>query len=149
MSFMPFTKTILRNLVSKPATRAYPIEKRAPFTGARGHIAIDIDACIYCGACMRKCPTGAIATEKPGRTWQINRLRCIQCNACVSVCPKKCLFMRPDYTPPTTGQQVDRFHSDAPPAPLPVKKPVPTAPATTGSNGPTGRTGQEDSLPHA
>ena len=132
MSFMPFAKTILRNLVSKPATQMYPIQKRTPVVAARGHIAIDIDACIYCGACMRKCPTHAIATEKPGRTWQIDRLRCIQCNACVGVCPKKCLYMRPDYTPPTVGQQVDRFHSDALPAPV---KPVsnstgsPSAPA--------------------
>jgi ech hydrogenase subunit F len=111
MAFVPFAKTIFKNLVSKPATRLYPVTARKPFDRTRGHIEIDIQQCIFCGLCDRKCPTHAITVTKADKGWSIERMRCIQCNSCVEVCPKKCLNMDQQYTRPAPGKVVDTFHA--------------------------------------
>ena len=49
MAFMDFTRTALKNLFSKPATRQYPQEPREYPARSRGHVEIDMDACILCG----------------------------------------------------------------------------------------------------
>lgn len=91
----PFTigKLIIKSLAKKPATLNYPMQPAEPKEGTRGHVEIDIDACIHCGICMRKCPTGAITVSRPEKTWTIERLECVQCRSCVDNCPKKCLTM--------------------------------------------------------
>ncbi len=109
MSIMNFALTVLRNLRSVPATRMYPVTKRAAFQRTRGSIGISIRDCIFCGQCQRRCPAAAIAVDKPERTWTINRLKCVQCNSCVEVCPKKCLTMRNAYTQPSLEQSVEVF----------------------------------------
>ena len=42
------------------------------------------DSCNACGACVRKCPVGAIQPD----TLKINENKCLRCYACVKVCPK-------------------------------------------------------------
>jgi formate hydrogenlyase subunit 6/NADH:ubiquinone oxidoreductase subunit I len=85
-------ENVLKNLVSKPATRMYPFEKREPFQDSRGHISgCDIDKCIFCGICQRKCPADAIVVNKAEKSWEINQFKCVICNACVETCPKKCI----------------------------------------------------------
>lgn len=114
MGIMKFTKVVLQNLFRKPATRMYPVSKRAYFANTRGHIAIEIESCIYCGICVKKCPTHAISIDKGTKCWSIERLKCIQCNSCVETCPKKCLTMENAYTPPVTGSVEDlkeSFHA--------------------------------------
>lgn len=90
-------KTVLMSLFGKPATRLYPFETREPFALTRGHIEIDIESCIFCSICQKKCPTDAITVDRLAQTWAINRLACIQCNYCVESCPKKCLSMNNQY----------------------------------------------------
>ena len=97
MNIMNFTRVALKNLFSKPATRPYPLAPREYPQRTRGHVAIEMDACILCGMCMRKCPAGAIEVDRAARTWSIERFGCIQCNSCVESCPKKCLRMEPSY----------------------------------------------------
>lgn len=111
MGIMRFSKVVLKNLISKPATRMYPIKKRASFERTRGHIDIEIDKCIFCGICVKKCPTHAINVEKSQKLWAIERLRCIQCGSCVENCPKKCLSMKNEYTAPSTGSVKDEFNA--------------------------------------
>jgi ferredoxin len=41
-------------------------------------------SCNKCGACVRKCPVGAIDLE----TLEISENECLRCYACVKVCPK-------------------------------------------------------------
>jgi formate hydrogenlyase subunit 6/NADH:ubiquinone oxidoreductase subunit I len=106
---MKFTPVVLRNLFSKPATRLYPFVKRTPYKNTRGSVGIDINSCIYCGICQKKCPTDAIVVAKADRLWQIDRMRCIACSACVDACPKKCLTMDGAYAPSATAKNADRF----------------------------------------
>lgn len=103
------TKTLFKSLAGKPATVRYPYEKPRIYERTRGHIDIDIDACIHCGICQRRCPANAIEVSKPNLSWSIERMRCVQCNSCVEVCPKKCLTMSNTYTAPTGEPVKDVF----------------------------------------
>ena len=107
MGIMNFTGTTLKNLFSKPATKLYPSVPQDYKERTRGHVVNDIDTCIFCGMCMRKCPTGAIKVDRNTRTWQIDRMNCVQCACCVKNCPKSCLSMGKEYTTPSTEKTVD------------------------------------------
>jgi ech hydrogenase subunit F len=109
MSITAISKLILKTLFRKPATRRYPAVKRDLYARTRGHIRIDIDACIFCGMCSRKCPTKALAVSKDERSWTMDRLRCIICGYCTEVCPKKCLYMENAASAPATGKATETF----------------------------------------
>jgi len=104
MSIFTFWKTILKSLISKPATLMYPFIPRKFYPNTRGSIKNKIEACIYCGLCQRKCPTAAIVVSKPDKKWQIDIMRCVTCNACVEVCPTKCLSMENHYSAPVSKE---------------------------------------------
>lgn len=86
-------RSVLGNLFKKPATVGYPLAPKIVRPTARGHIAIAIDQCIFCGLCVRKCPTGALTVARPEKRWSIRRFECVLCGGCVECCPKKCLTM--------------------------------------------------------
>ncbi|NTV90760.1 MAG: 4Fe-4S dicluster domain-containing protein [Clostridiales bacterium] len=88
---------IIRNLASKPATRIYPKERREPFANTRGHIGIDIEKCIFCGICAKKCPSNAIKVERKEMSWEIDYYICLICGACAEACPRKCINIKEDY----------------------------------------------------
>lgn len=90
---------VARNLFSKPATRKYPMVKREPFKDVRGRLDNDIDKCIFCGICERKCPSNAIKVSKTEKSWELDPFKCIICSSCIDSCPKKCLYMHDDYKP--------------------------------------------------
>ena len=100
---------ILRSLFKKPATLMYPIQPREWTECTRGRIEIDIDKCIFCGICARKCPTDAIEVDRGAKSWTIARMGCIQCSCCVEVCPKDCLENIAGYTAPDMKKIVDTF----------------------------------------
>ncbi len=111
MAHVSFAKVISRSVLSRPATRLYPFEKRPFFKATRGAVSIDMDKCILCGICQKRCPTGAITVTKAAKNWQINRLRCISCAACVDACPKKCLWLQTAYSPAVVQKgDDDTFH---------------------------------------
>lgn len=105
--YLPFAKTVLKNLFSKPATTAYPFVPKEYPTRSRGHVEIHIDDCIMCGMCMRSCPPGAIEVKRAENTWTINRFDCVQCGYCVEKCPKKCLSIVPGYQTPGDKKYID------------------------------------------
>lgn len=109
MAFMDFTRIALKNLFSKPATRQYPEVPRTYPANSRGHVEVDMDACILCGLCSRKCPSGAITVDRGAGTWSIDRMGCVQCGDCTTGCPKHCLEMKPGYTPPGPKKLVDIY----------------------------------------
>lgn len=100
MRSFTMTKTVTKNLVKGPATLMYPKRKRVYTRITRGSVEIDIQKCIFCGICSKRCPTDAIVVTKECKEWEIDRLKCCACNLCVEVCPKKCLSMTNQYTPP-------------------------------------------------
>ena len=59
MSLLTFAKTALGSMVKQPVTVCYPQEKLAAPERLRGHIVNDMDVCICCGMCARRCPAGA------------------------------------------------------------------------------------------
>jgi len=117
MSVINFSKTVLHNLFSKPATRMYPQIPREYPERTRGQIGIKIEDCIFCGICQKKCPTGAIGVVRETKNWSINRFGCIQCGECVGVCPKKCLTMLQTYAEPNAVKTRESFAQILKPAP--------------------------------
>ena len=85
MGIMDFTSQAIKNLFSKPATSSYPQVARVYPEASRGHVEINIDDCIMCGACAEGCPVSAIS-EGDGK-YVINADECISCGSCADVCP--------------------------------------------------------------
>lgn len=103
---MQFTSTVIKNLFRKPATRKYPYEVREPFPNYRGELVIDIDKCIFCGTCSRKCPSQCIVVDKAAGTWQCDPHACVYCGVCRDNCPTKCLSMKDVHRKPVTEKTV-------------------------------------------
>lgn len=106
----------MSSLFKKPATLMYPVIPRKWQERTRGHIEVDMEACILCGICSKKCPTNAIEVSRDEKTWSIERMQCIQCSCCVEVCPKKCLFNKNEYTTPDVNKITDTFKKPDEPA---------------------------------
>ena len=62
------------------------IFRRDELTGPReGKIETDVDACMACGVCVRKCPTEALRLEKD--EVKVDTNKCILCGECDIICP--------------------------------------------------------------
>lgn len=55
--------------------------------GPHLHLAIDSSRCVACLACVRVCPTDAIALPPEARTVEILEEHCIRCGECLPSCP--------------------------------------------------------------
>ena len=103
---MSMWRSALRNLVSKPATRLYPSVPADLAPDTRGRVVYDMDKCIFCGLCERRCPTNAIKMDKAEKTQTVSRARCIACKVCVENCPTDAIEMIPEYAPPATAPEL-------------------------------------------
>lgn len=99
-------KVILSNMFSKPATRQYPFEKREPFAKSRGHLVANLEDCIYCNLCAKKCPSDCIKVDRQEKTWELEPYACIVCGICAEVCPKKCLSLEGEHRSPVYTKEV-------------------------------------------
>lgn len=102
--------TALKNLFRKPATRLYPKTPYIPREATRGSIRLDYAGCNFCTLCEKRCPSSAITVDRPGKIWEIDRLRCIVCGYCVEVCAKECLFIDEHYTAPLLAAEKPSAH---------------------------------------
>ena len=76
---------VFGHLFKRYATRLYPLEGAKVPDGFRGRLYHLESKCIYCGACQRVCPTGAIKVEV-NKSWAYDPRKCIYCGACQEVC---------------------------------------------------------------
>ena len=113
MCLLGMTKTVLKNLFTGPTTERYPFTPKTFLAGTRGKLDIEIEKCIYCGICQRKCPTAAITVTKEPKLWTVKRMSCISCNACVEACPKKCLVLNVKYSACAEKPYQDSFGPEA------------------------------------
>ncbi|MDD5108587.1 MAG: 4Fe-4S binding protein [Candidatus Omnitrophica bacterium] len=109
MKIFVMAKKVLKSLCTRPVTFRYPFVPKTYYKFTRGSITIDINRCIYCGMCQRKCPAQAILVTKDNKEWKIDRLRCVSCGYCVDVCPVKCLFMENTYSASTQTRTEEVF----------------------------------------
>lgn len=93
-------KPVMKNLVSKPATRLYPVEVREPFPGTRGHLQLDTELCIHCTICAKKCPANCITVEREQKIFNFDPYACVMCSVCVEACPKSALSMNSYWRKP-------------------------------------------------
>ena len=105
MAFFSMAGSTLANLFKKPATRLYPAVEPKFSAITRGHVALDVAQCVFCGICSKKCPTLAIQVNREDKTWEIERLKCIACGNCCEACPKHCLSMDSAYSRPVTAME--------------------------------------------
>lgn len=128
---MLFTPNVLKNLLSKPATRKYPFEVRDPFPKYRGELYIDIEKCIFCGTCSRKCPSQCIVVDKSTGLWECDPHACIYCGICEDLCPVKAIHMKDVHRKPLVEKIMMTEHGE-PPKPRKKKAaPAPEAKAET------------------
>ncbi|MDR0854190.1 MAG: 4Fe-4S dicluster domain-containing protein [Clostridiales Family XIII bacterium] len=109
MANLKIGRLIMRSLFKKPTTKMYPVVAPVWKENTRGHIVVDMDACIFCGICARKCPTDAISVDRETKSWAIQRMLCLQCGCCYEVCPAKCLANAHDYTQPNAEKVTDEY----------------------------------------
>lgn len=107
MAAFKIGKVLMKSLFGKPATLMYPVAPAKVTEATRGHMTIEIENCIFCGLCQKKCPTNAITVDRNAGTWSIQRMKCIQCNACAYTCKKDALHMANTYTAPNTEKVID------------------------------------------
>ena len=107
------TKNVLQNLMGKSSTRLYPFVKREPYERFRGTLDINVDECIFCGTCAKKCPSQCIEVDIKGRTWTCDTFACVYCSNCVEACPTQCMTMTP-VTKPPAGEKDLLFYKGKP-----------------------------------
>lgn len=113
-------KMTIGSLFKKPETVLYPIQKKTPPAGLKGHIELDVSKCILCSICAKRCPCSAIEVDKKGRVWSCDHYRCVQCGSCVLECPKVALAMHPEYAAVARQKSVDAV--SVPEQPKPERK---------------------------
>jgi NADH:ubiquinone oxidoreductase subunit F (NADH-binding)/(2Fe-2S) ferredoxin/Pyruvate/2-oxoacid:ferredoxin oxidoreductase delta subunit len=67
---------------------AHIYEKRCPAKrcAALLHFEVDVDKCIKCGICFKRCPAGAVRWEKKEPA-SIMKDKCVKCLSCITNCP--------------------------------------------------------------
>ncbi len=70
-------------------------DKKCPAGVCKALITFSIDKnrCTGCGACVKVCPTSAVAGEKK-QPHKIEINKCVKCGACFEICPAEAVVKR-------------------------------------------------------
>jgi formate hydrogenlyase subunit 6/NADH:ubiquinone oxidoreductase subunit I len=109
MPYFEMTRLAIKWALTKPPTTRYPFEPRRAIAGSRGQLIFTKDNCVYCTACAKKCPTGALKVERAQKRFILERLRCISCACCVEICPKNSLSLSTDHGSPATTRNSETY----------------------------------------
>lgn len=71
-----------------------PQEEASGSAPAGGKPVPNLDQCVYCTLCAKKCPQEAIEVNRAEKKWELNEEKCIGCGLCAQNCPKKCIEMK-------------------------------------------------------
>lgn len=118
----------LGGLFKQPETVQYPVQTKPAPAGLKGSVTVDVETCILCGICVKRCPCGVIEVDKKARTWSINHFGCVQCGYCVRECPKDSLVMEPHYATPAGEKKPEVVvvpAKEKKPKAKPVEQPAP------------------------
>jgi len=100
------SRALIRELVRgllKPVTIGYPSAIPKKYSqvaeGLRGKHKVREDVCTGCGACVRRCSTGALkfTDHELKRILSVSLKECIFCYRCVEVCPEDALSLSTDF----------------------------------------------------
>lgn len=83
----------LRKIVHRTATIDYPKKPAVLPERARGRPDVDLARCAEDEACVKACPTQAIALHP----WQVDMGACIFCGICADACPSQAIQMTQDF----------------------------------------------------
>jgi formate hydrogenlyase subunit 6/NADH:ubiquinone oxidoreductase subunit I len=97
---------VIKNLLSRSATRPYPRTPRRLPPGVRGQLVNDAEKCILCGACARKCPSQCLTVKREEGLWQCDPFACVYCGNCVEVCPTGSLSQLRQWRPATGKREM-------------------------------------------
>lgn len=53
----------------------------------------DLEKCVYCTLCAKKCPQEAIVVDREKKAWTLDEEKCVGCGLCEMSCPKKAIEM--------------------------------------------------------
>jgi formate hydrogenlyase subunit 6/NADH:ubiquinone oxidoreductase subunit I len=103
------SRLALKWALTRPPTTRYPFEARRAIAGSRGQLVFTSNKCVYCTACARKCPTGALKVDRAHKKFVLERLRCISCGYCVEICPKDSLALSTGHGLPATSRESESY----------------------------------------
>lgn len=99
---------MIRSMIEKPSTEAYPFKKIELPERFRGKLDIDPMKCTGCSICAYVCPASVITMvdvgrrkvgekEMPVKRPKFDLYTCIFCGECVDNCPFGALFFTKDF----------------------------------------------------
>jgi formate hydrogenlyase subunit 6/NADH:ubiquinone oxidoreductase subunit I len=101
---------VINNLTRRPRTRLYPLEIRQLPVGVRGHIEFNMEKCIFCTLCEKRCPADAIKVDRKGKILTFEPLRCIVCEACIEGCAKDAITLYEQWRSPVRDRYYQTYH---------------------------------------
>jgi len=106
-SYLYFVPRLIRTLLRRPATVAFPYGPLELPSAYRGHVLVDMDSCQGCGLCVRDCPAAALEIERLGGEGlrMVHYFdRCVGCGQCELGCRYGAIRLQPVFKTGTASR---------------------------------------------